>query len=324
MFISKIPYLIKKLIRDFFYPLKYKTHITQKLDSKLDHYYLNFSKSELLKGGSQKFSFDEHGIPLIPHYLKGDKQGKHYYPISIGQFALAEYHEYLNTNSDESLKSFIRMSDWLVENQNDDGFWYSNTDMSKFKLSSPWVSAMAQGRSISVLVRAYAETLNSKYLDACKKALNTFDPDFKTSKIVTILDNGDYFYQEYPGDVNSFVLNGAVFALWGVFDFYNFTGDEKAFALFNKGVDGVISKLNGYDLGYWSCYDLYHVSNKSPIINTCTAHYHNIHIKQMEVMYQISGRNEFKSIHDHWKLKENKINLLRAYLSKFITVIKRG
>jgi hypothetical protein len=324
MFISKVPRLITKLFRDLLYPLKYKINVTQNIKGKLDHYYFKFSKSILLKGGSQKFSFDKNGIPLLPHYLKGNSAGKHYYPISIGQFALAEYHEYLNYSNKESFDSFMNMAEWLFENQNQDGYWYSNTDMSKFQLKSPWISAMAQGRCISVLIRAYGETNDSKYLDACTKAIRTFDPDLSPSKMVTVLSKTEYFFQEYPGEVDSFVLNGAVFALWGIIDFYKVTGDEYALSLFDKGVNGVISKLESYDLGYWSCYDLYHLKSKHSIVNTCTAHYQNIHIKQMEVMYKLTKRIEFKAVYDNWSSKETKINLVRAYFNKIKIVISRG
>ena len=324
MFISKVPRLIAKLFRDLLYPLKYEINITQNVSGKLDHYYFKFSKSILLKGGSQKFSFDKNGIPLLPHYLKSNSAGKHYYPISIGQFALAEYHEYLNNSSDESYDKFMTMANWLLDNQNEDGYWYSNTDMSKFKLKSPWVSAMAQGRCISVLIRAYGSTNDSKYLDACTKAIRTFDPYLSPSKMVTVLSETEYFFQEYPGEDDSFVLNGAIFALWGIIDFYKVTGDEYALSLFDKGVNGVISKLESYDLGYWSCYDLYHLKSKPSILNTCTAHYQNIHIKQMEVMYKLTKRSEFKATYDKWSSKETKINLLRAYFNKIKIVISRG
>lgn len=324
MFISKIPRLLAKAVRDLLYPLKYETNITSCNNGKLDYYYFKFSKSILLKGGSQKFSFDKDGIPLLPHYLKGESAGKHYYPISIGQFALAEYHEYLSNSSKDSYDSFMKMSNWLLEHQNSDGYWYSNTDMSKFKLQSPWVSAMAQGRCISVLIRAYGETKDVKYLNACTKAIKTFDPILHPSKMVTVISDSEYFFQEYPGEEDSFVLNGAIFALWGIIDFYKITGDEYALSLFDKGVSGVISKLESYNLGYWSCYDLYHLVSESSTINTCTAHYQNIHIKQMEVMYKLTQRQEFQLIHHSWASKENKINLLIAYFSKIKIIISRG
>ncbi|MCA0935176.1 D-glucuronyl C5-epimerase family protein [Vibrio alginolyticus] len=297
--------------------------MTSFVNGNLDHYFFNFSKSELLKGGSQKFSFDENGIPLLPHYLKGASEGKHYYPISIGQFALSEYHEYLNTDSKEALSSFMTMANWLLDNQNDDGYWYSNTDMSKFMLDSPWISAMAQGRCISVLIRAYCQTQEEKYLVACKKAVETFDPELNPSKMVTVLSDEEYFYQEYPGKVDSYVLNGAIFALWGLIDYFKVTGDDYSYRLFEKGVNGVISKLPDYDLGYWSCYDRYHIGTSAPL-NTCTAHYHNIHIKQMQVMYNLTSNKAFSAVANRWQSVEKRSNLLLAYLSKFKAVVYRG
>ena len=317
--LTKLVMLTKKIFRDFLYPLKYSINNVS-LDSGF-LYYFDFNESELLKGGSQKFLFDSEGVPLLPHYLQSSNTGTHYYPISIGQYALAIYHEYQKFKKKEDLKRFLNLANWFVTNQNQNGFWYSHTDMSKFQLSQPWVSAMAQGRAISVLTRAFHVTDERKYLNSALKALETFSVKTKDGGITTVLGVDSVFYQEYPGKTNSFVLNGAIFALWGLYDLY-LLGEEGASEskeYFKKGVNGVLSKIESYDIGFWTKYDLYPKNG----LNACTSHYHDIHIKQMKVMHQLTKENIFKEKYELWSDYDCNINLLKAYFYKISIVYKR-
>lgn len=320
MFLNKMIFLAKKISKDFFNPLIYGTYLTSYEANKLDYYYFTFNSADLLKGGSQEFSFDENNIPIIPHYMEGSSGGYHYYPISIGQYALSIYHDYLGSGSAEDESYFLKLSDWFLENQASDGYWYSYTSMEKFGLDSPWVSAMTQGRALSVLIRAYTLTSDVKYLDSCYKALKTFE---LPSQIVTEIGDNAFFLQEYPGSSPSFVLNGAIFSLWGIRDMYLVTQCDHAKQIFDAGVEGVIALLDSYDLGFWSRYDLYHAHVKNNPVNACTSHYHNIHIGQMKVMYSITGHEKFDFYYKRWSLFNKKVNLGRAYLMKSMVLKNR-
>ena len=76
--------------------------------------------------------------------------------------------------------------------------------------------------------------------------------------------------------------------------------------------------LGSYDLGFWTKYDIAdEIFKGGRSINSCTAHYHNIHIKQLEVLYEISKSEVIGKYLLKWKkYEQNKFNLLRAYFIK--------
>jgi hypothetical protein len=52
------------------------------------------------------------------------------------------------------------------------------------------------------------------------------------------------------------ILNGFIFALFGLYDYYRVTQDEHALELFNAGIETLRSKLHLYDTGRVTRYDL--------------------------------------------------------------------
>ncbi|WP_146492377.1 D-glucuronyl C5-epimerase family protein [Vibrio sp. T20] len=307
---------IKKAYRDFTNPLKYTLSSEEELE--MGYYYFKFSTKELLAGGSQDFSFDEQGIPIIPHYMSNCNK-KHYYPISIGQYGLAVLHDYFS-GDEAAFKQFINIADWFLANQTEDGYWLSYTDMSKFELEMPWTSAMTQGRAISLLTRAYRITGDHRYLDASIKAFSTFKQT--SCPFVTKLSEDKYFYQEYPGKKESNVLNGMVFCMWGLYDLFDVTKDKEVKEYFDKGINAVVDKIEEYDINGWSIYDLFHKSTGSPI-NYCTAHYHDIHIKQLRVLGSLTNNQALVHKSEVWSSNATKNKLLIAYYNKIKVLVFR-
>ena len=67
----------------------------------------------------------------------------------------------------------------------------------------------------------------------------------------------------------------------------------------SMGAATVEALLPLYDTGWWSLYDLYHLEATGPR-NPCTAHYHDIHVKQLTVMHAITGRAAFRAFAGRW------------------------
>ena len=108
--------------------------------------------------------------------------------------------------------------------------------------------------------------------------------------------DGRVTYEEYPAQPAPHVLNGMIFALFGLWDLLRAQPDDaRAKAIFEHGVATVEALLPRYDTGWWSLYDLYHLEVAGPR-NPCTAHYHDIHVKQLRVMHAITGRDAFGAI----------------------------
>jgi len=218
----------------------------------LGKYYIDFTEVAMNWDGS----FDEKGIPLR-HYREF---GIQYQPVGIAHSALGNWDLYLTTKQAQYREKFLRMADWFCENlviKGDFGVWEYHFDYPRFHLKAPWPSAMSQGEGISVLARAYQITQEKRYLHCAELALGSFKASLIEGGVRYHDENGFIWYEEYPSLVEPpHVLNGFIFALFGLYDSYKSTGNKEALALFNEGVEILKANLRRWDLGFWSRYDL--------------------------------------------------------------------
>ena len=95
---------------------------------------------------------------------------------------------------------------------------------------------------------------------------------------------GGPFVEEYPTTPASYVLNGALFAVWGYHDVGLALRDSDTSERFDELIAVLERALHHYDAGYWSRYDLYpHL-----IPNVASPAYHLLHIKQLQVMGRLT------------------------------------
>lgn len=320
--LRRLPFFVRRFYRDLSNPLRYACNTDDVHAARLDRYYLVFDEDELKRGGSQNFHFDADGIPVIPTYIDVTPPQLHYYPISIGQYALAIFHTWLRTERDGDWRRFLRLADWFVEHQADGGCWYAEVDMPHYRLAAPWPSAMAQGRGLSVLARAWQGAADDRYIESARRALGAFSVPIERGGVMGEYD-GRITYEEYPAQPAPHVLNGMIFALFGLWDMARAQPDARAAALFERGAATVEALLPLYDTGWWSLYDLYHLEVPIPR-NPCIAHYHDIHVKQLTVLHAITGRPTFGTVARRWAAyEEGPLGRLRAYAGKAAFVARR-
>ena len=251
--------------------------------------------------------YNSNGLPLL---VKKDKTDYHH--ISICFYALGHLQIYLDTDNTGSLDTFIKISEWFVDQQLTDGSWLSPFPMPKFNLHGPHPSAMIQGLAISCLIRAYKITNDDKFLKSSINGLDIFDRDIKDGG-VTSNEDDIIFYEEYPSYPIKRVLNGFIYTLWGLYDMVRIDNNAKADKLYQTGLKSLEILLPKFDMGYWS---LYHISNEGPV-NPTAVHYHRLHIAQLEVMYQITGNELFKEYSSKWeKYLNGRFNALRTLPAK--------
>ena len=140
---------------------------------------------------------------------------------------------------------------------------------------SPY-SAMAQGEFASLMVRAYAQFGEIKYLDLAKKSL-----DFM---LIPLEDGGTSQYIDedlilYEFTCHPYVFNGWIFAMMGIYDYYLSTKDENYKQIFDRTFKTLEKNIEKMDLKYWSRYDSQKII-ASPF-------YHNLHIAQLTALVQI-------------------------------------
>ncbi len=270
---------------------------------KLSRYYLDFtSKADYPEG------FDKNGIPLYQNY---------YHPIVICQYALGLYELLFKSNFSDlnSKEKYLKQSEWLINNfvkVNGRVTWPVEKKISGYGLEKPWSSALTQGETISVLLRAYSLTNNISFLNIAEKALELFELDVAESGIKNKF-GGFTVYEEYPTLKTNFVLNGFIFSLFGLYDFILLNKNPKAKTLFEEGVKTLENLLPLFDTGYWSQYNLYYHPGKY----LASYKYHLLHAEQLKALYFLTGKEIFLGYSNRWSSYGN------SFYTKTFALIKK-
>jgi hypothetical protein len=193
------------------------------------------------------------------------------------------------------------VADWLVENlertHHGTKVWYHNFDWEyRDTLKAPWHSALAQGQGISLLVRAHRETGTDNYLSAAEEAFYTFHSDVKESGVTHIDGDGYLWFEETIVDPPTHILNGFIWASWGVYDYYLYTKDSRAEWLFNEAVRTLRDNLSRFDVGFWSLYE--HSGTRMMML--ASPFYHSLHIAQLRVMHALTNDPIFEDFANRW------------------------
>ncbi len=139
------------------------------------------------------------------------------FPTHLIMYGLGHLEEYRRNHRTESLTRFRSCSDWLVENQAEDGSWLIRLPSKAFGLDRPFRSAMVQGLAVSALVRAFVCFDQDRFAAAAVRALQPFHKLTSSDGVATTHPEGS-FYEEYPCQPARHVLNGFLYALWGLHD----------------------------------------------------------------------------------------------------------
>ena len=165
---------------------------------------------------------DSAGIPMLNY--RG-RIGLQYNPIAIAQWGLGNYNHFCQGQCDEPRKKFLAASDWLCAHLelNSLGSWVWNHYFDweyRSPLKAPWYSALAQGQGISLLVRAYRETGAAAYLEAAERAFTSFLKSTREGGVTFTDARGNLWFEEYIVSPPTHILNGFIWAAWGVYDYF--------------------------------------------------------------------------------------------------------
>jgi len=278
--------------------------------STLGRYYLDFRPKYHYPG-----KFSKEGIPLFQ--VSNDTEIFH--PTVICQYALGIFDFLLDGNyADEKLKErFFTQVNWLVQHKQklDHGYgWYLNYDVPEYRLKYPWISALTQGEAISVLCRAYLLSNDNKYLDCAESALVPFEYSVREGGLLNFF-NGVRIFEEYPSQKPNIVLNGYIFAVFGLYDLFLTNSNPIAERLYNNSIESLLKIINYFDIKYWSQYNLYYYPDLYPASYT----YHNLHVEQLKALYIISKEEIFNNYYHKWKsYNSNFLYKSKALLKKLI------
>lgn len=174
----------------------------------------------------------------------------------------------LTFSTTEHITQFYDAAEWFVRNQNTKtGGWPNpvKRKLSEFaELKQGWYSAMGQGHAISLLARAYYHSHgDAKYLRAAINGLKPFRVPSRQGGVLAKFMGKYEWYEEYPTTPASYVLNGFIYSLLGLYDL-NATAPKnlsrEAGLLFEQGMISLKKMLMLYDTGSGSVYDLRHIT----------------------------------------------------------------
>ena len=244
---------------------------------------------------------DNDGIPSVYYgaEVNGEPIGFQRNPVTTALQA-NEFYDNYKANNDESSKTyFLNNVNWLVDNAVNKGYYsllQYNFPFPIYNLEPPWFSALANGFALQVLIKAHEMTQDLKYLTAAKSLLNAFFIEVEDGGITYKDSSDEWWYEEYATTDKSAkisrVLNGMIFTVLGIYDYYKYTHDADAKLLFDKGVNSIKKDISKYNDNGYSYYDLLgNPSNK----------YHQIHIDLTKQFYDLTGEPIFNEYHHLWK-----------------------
>lgn len=239
--------------------------------------------------------FDDDGVALVDYAGQGSVRNS----ITIAQYALANMTAARRGDHDRSAIARVQL-DSLVADQSRDGEWtgcwvMAHADPKYHWLTPPWTSAMASGNAISALLRGWETFGETVYREAASNAYDALHRPRPVGRRLYDDAAGWLWYEEYPANPPLRVLNGHIYAALGVLDFARVEGEEAARQRWLKAASTVRDHLEGFDLGYWSAYDL---RDRAPV----SVHYQrNIHVPLLRIMSSLLDDPYFATFADRWE-----------------------
>lgn len=260
----------------------------------LGEYHMLFAEKADYSG-----EYDNAGIPLLNY--RG-RIGRQYNPIAIAQWGLGNYNLFCRSKDDRHQRKFLAASDWMCAHieQNAHGLWVWNHHFDwdyRTRLKAPWYSGLAQGQGVSLLVRAHRETGIRKYLQTAELGFASFCRSTNQGGVTSTDQQGNLWFEEYIVSPPTHILNGFIWAIWGVYDYFLATRSQDAKNLVDKAIQTLRSNLARYDLGFWSLYE----QSGTVLPMMASPFYHRLHIVQLRIMHRLTGNALFARFADKWE-----------------------
>ncbi len=291
--------------------------------SRLGEYYMLFREKADYTG-----YYDAAGIPMLDYH---GAIGLQYNPIAIAQWGLANCNRFSETGDLARWQKVLKSADWLSENleQNSHQLWVWNHHFDwdyRDRLKAPWYSGLAQGQGISLLLRAHAHaglqgySDNEKYQRAAAKAFVALTRPIAEGGVLFEDDQKNLWIEEYLVDPPTHILNGFMWALWGVFDYWLARTDATAKRVFERGIETLLHNMAGFDTGYWSLYEQSGAEQSGTRLKMLASpFYHRLHSVQLRVMSKLTGDARFAEVAERWEAyAQRRRNRTRALVEKSI------
>lgn len=250
---------------------------------------------------------------------KNNYKEKHH-PLFIFNYSINCLYSYLQSGDKKFLNECVNSFDHNIKKayQTKDVivFYYTIeiTVLLNINLNSDWCSCIAQGYALYISSKLYKITNDIKYLEICKKIYNSYylEKNKKNKFFFTTIKNNYIWFQEYQHNKETYILNGFIYGILGLYEYYSLVYNYK---LFNKNELNRLYKL--------LCSSLYSIENYAMLfinenwissyclynINYTKLNYNKIHKRQFNQLYKITNEQIFKKISN--LIKSNEENLFK-------------
>ena len=240
--------------------------------------------------------------------------------IPVAQAALGFWDLHLEGRPVEG--EFLGLADWLVENAEPGAggaVWRTDFSVAKYKLEPGWTTAMGQSQSISVLLRAHLLSSRTEYAELATEAAESLFLPVSAGGTQRTID-GVPVLEEYPTEQPEAVLNGWIFALFGLHELALTTGEGRARELFDASAAGLVHLLPRYDVGWWSLYSLGDYGRP----DLAKPFYQRLHPVLLEALALIHPAPELEDYARRWRRQLTRRAVLRASVDKLVFRVYRS
>src|SRR5581483_6096835 len=210
------------------------------------------------------------------------------------------------TGDPQARDDFFAQARWFRDTVHDGpvpGLYVFNFPWEKYGASSGWTSAMGQGEAISVLLRADHHDPGAGFSEAALRAAQPFRWEIAQGGVVW-RSGDDVFFEEVANAHAPHILNGCIFALWGVWELWQRSGEPWLRELAQQSARTIARLLPRYDTGWWSLYSLMRSAGGRP--HLATLKYHEFHIAQLHVLAAMFSEPLFEKTAQRWRGYEHR------------------
>lgn len=233
-------------------------------------------------------------------YLRLDNNQRADHPVAYAQYGISALLEYQKTGDEMWKTRAIRHAQALVDMHVDrDGAWWFPYRFPwtyyQRSLQPPWWSDMAQGEALSLFTRLWQATGDPSWKDAADRTWKSFGQAYAPGQPwASLVIDRHLYLEEYAGNQPPLlVLNGHIFAAFGLYDYWVATGDDEV----RRYLDGAITTVAERMMplvrlpGGTSYYCVQ--AGYCGVPGWQNAGYHPIHIWQLDTLARITGDSRF-------------------------------
>jgi hypothetical protein len=238
------------------------------------------------------------GVPKVDYRFMDRANGWQYNPVTVSQYALCLYDEYITEKANHKKELFFKQVKWLennIEKRTEDIFALPYNFPHKWcDLSAPWYSGMAQGQAASVFIRAYALTQDNKYKRMSANLINFMLLSVEKGGALTKTPEGLPWIEECVTEKPSLILNGHLYGLLGLIEYYLYMEDEKYKSSYDELIQATLELIPSYEKDNCLIYA------RRININKCSPKYMGLQALEAKHVYELTKNTDFKEIYERW------------------------